>query len=54
MVTIAIFSELSGINIGPWRLRNNGSGTIFAEMDIIQNSGIILALGTARHYSAEK
>lgn len=39
------FSELSGINIGPWRLRNNGSGTIFAEMDIIQNSGIILAHG---------
>lgn len=29
-------------------------GTIFAEMDIIQNSGIILAPGTARHYSAEK
>ncbi|MFP1528129.1 fimbria/pilus outer membrane usher protein [Escherichia coli] len=42
------FSELSGINIGPWRLRNNGPGTIFAEMDIIQNSGIDRHLGTAR------
>lgn len=29
MVTIAIFSELSGINIGPWRLRNNGSWNYF-------------------------
>ncbi|MGU0016820.1 fimbria/pilus outer membrane usher protein [Escherichia coli] len=30
MVTIAIFfSEFSGINIGPWRLRNNGSWNYF-------------------------
>ena len=37
------FSELSGINIGVYATMV--PGTIFAEMDIIQNSGIILAPG---------
>lgn len=55
MVTIAIFLVSSaGLILARGVYATMVHGTIFAEMDIIQNSGIILALGTARHYSAEK